>query len=155
SGWDAGVRAEAGFDLVNLGGVEIQPLASIGYTHIEQDSFQESGASSLNLDVDSQTVDSAQTGVRARVHRLIQAEGKLWFHPELTASWQHELGDRERELDARIGGTPGAVYTVRGAKPTADAGVFGVRWTVVSAGRLHVFADYDVTLSSSLLKQGV
>ena len=49
----------------------------------------------------------------------------------------------------------GAVYTVRGAKPTADAGVFGVRWTVVSAGRLHVFADYDVTLSSSLLQQGV
>src|SRR5262249_1788086 len=61
SGWDAGVRAEAAVDLVKLGGVEIQPLASIGYTHIEQDSFEESGASSLNLDVDSQTVDSAQT----------------------------------------------------------------------------------------------
>ena len=155
AGWDAGARAEAAVDLVKLGGVEIQPLASLGYTHIEQDSFDESGANSLNLQVDQQTIDSAESAIGARIHGLIQLEEKLWFHPELTAVWQHELGDRDRELDARIGGTPGAVYTVRGAKPAADAGVFGVRWTVVSAGRLHVFADYDVTLSSSLLQQGV
>ena len=155
SGWDAGVRGEAALDLVKVGGVEIQPLASFGYTHIEQDSFEESGANSLNLDVDEQTIDSAQSGIGARIHGLIELQDKLWFHPELTASWQHEFGDRDRELDARIGGTPGAVYTVRGAKPAADAGVFGLRWTVVSAGRLHLFADYDVTVSSSLVQQGV
>ncbi|HEX5068549.1 MAG TPA: autotransporter domain-containing protein [Myxococcota bacterium] len=154
SGWDGGARAEAALDLFKLGFVEVQPLASFSYTHVEQDSFDESGADSLDLDVDEQTLDSLVSGVGARFHGLLQMDETLWFHPELHATWLHEFGDRERELDARIGGTPGAVFTVRGAKPSADVGALGVRWTVVSAGRLHVFADYDVALSSTLIQQG-
>ena len=155
SGWDGGARAEAALDLFKLGFVEVQPLASFSYTHLEQDSFEESGADSLDLDVDEQTIDSLVSGVGARFHGLLQMDETLWFHPELHATWLHEFGDRERELDERIGGTPGAVFTVRGAKPAADVGVLGARWTVVSAGRLHVFADYDVALSSNLIQQGV
>jgi len=155
SGWDAGGRLEAALDLFKVSFVEVQPLASFSYTHVEQDSFDESGAGSLDLDVDEQTIDSAVSGVGARFHGLLQMDETLWFHPELHATWLHEFGDRERELDARIGGTPGAVFTVRGAKPSADVGVLGVRWMVVSAGSLHVFADYDVALSSALVQQGV
>ena len=155
SGWDGGGRVEAALDLFRVSFVEVQPLASISYTHVEQDSFDESGADSLDLDVDEQTIDSVVSGVGARFHGLLQMDETLWFHPELHATWLHEFGDRERELDARIGGTPGAVFTVRGAKPSADVGVLGVRWMVVSAGSLHVFADYDVALSSSLVQQGV
>jgi outer membrane autotransporter protein len=155
SGWDAGVRTEAALDLYKLSFVEIQPLASFSYTHVEQDSFDESGADSLDLDVDEQTIDSLVSGVGARFHGLLEMEEDLWFHPELHATWLHEFGDTERELDARIGGAPGAVFTVRGEEPSADVGVIGVRWSVISAGTLHVFADYDFSVSSALLQHGV
>ena len=155
SGWDVGVRTEAALDLFEISFVEIQPLASFSYTHLEQDSFDESGADSLDLDVDEQTIDSVVSGLGARFHGLLQMDEDLWFHPELHATWLHEFGDTERELDARIGGTSGSVFTVQGEEPSPDVGVFGVRWTVVSAGTLHVFADYDVSLSSALLQHGV
>lgn len=153
-GWDAGARAEAALDVVALGPVELQPLASLSYTHLQQDAFDESGADSLDLDVDEQEVDSLVSGLGARLHGVLQIDEELWFHPELRASWLHEFGDQERELSVRIGGTPGAGYTVRGAEVPADAGVFGVSWTVVATQRLHAFASYDVTLGSELLQQG-
>ena len=36
-GFDAGGRLEAAVDLFELRGVELQPLASISYTHVQQD----------------------------------------------------------------------------------------------------------------------
>jgi outer membrane autotransporter protein len=154
-GWDLGARAEAALDLWKLGPVELQPLASFAYTHVQQDEIDESGADSLDLTTDELEVDSAVSGLGARIHGVLAMDEELWFHPELRARWLHEFGDTERELDARIGGVPGVAYVVRGAEVPADTGVFGVSWTVVAMGRLHAFADYDVTLGSGLFQQGV
>jgi outer membrane autotransporter protein len=155
-GWDAGARVDAALDLWKLGPVELQPMASFAYTHLQQDEIDESGADSLELRTDEQDIDSAVSGLGARLHGVVRIyeREEIYFHPELSASWLHEFGDRVRQLDARIGGSPGAVYTVRGAKPAADAGVFGIHWSVVVSQRLHAFADYDVTLSSNLLQHG-
>ena len=154
-GWDAGARAEAALDLFEVRGVEIQPLAAISYTHVQQDEIDESGADSLNLTADEEEVDSILSGLGARVHGVIRIDTALWLHPELRARWNHEFGDTDRQLSARIGGEPGAVFSVDGAEVPADSGVIGVSWTLVSAGRLHAFIDYDVTLASELLQHGV
>lgn len=151
-GWDAGGRAEAALDLFQLGGVEFQPLASFSYTHVQQDAIDESGAGSVALEVDSDTLDSLVSGAGARIHGVFQIDRELWLHPELQARWLHEFGDRDREISARIGGMPGAVYAVEGTQIPADSGVIGVSWTVVSAARVHFFVGYDVAISSALLQ---
>jgi outer membrane autotransporter protein len=155
-GFDAGGRLDAALDLFEVRGVELQPLASIAYTHVQQDEIDESGAGSLDLTADEEEVDSIVSGLGARVHGVIEIDDELWFHPELRARWNHEFGDTERELSsARIGGQPGAVFQVSGAEFPADTGVIGVSWTLVSQGRLHAFIDYDVTLASELIQHGV
>jgi len=154
NGWDAGVRAEAALDLAKLGPVEIQPLASFAYSHVQQDQIDESGADSLDLRADSQDVDSVVSGLGGRLHGVFTLDKDLWFHPELRARWLHEFGDTERELTTRIGGDPGASYRVVGAEAPSDAGEIGVRWEVIAGRRLHVFASYDVTLASELLQHG-
>jgi autotransporter-associated beta strand protein len=152
NGWDAGARVDAALDVYRLGPVEFQPIASFSYTHVQQDSFDESGANSLNLAVDSQTIDSLVSGAGGRIHGVVRIDEHLWFHPELRAAWLHEFGDRDRELTARIGGIPGGGFDVRGAQPSADTGVFGIAWTVVVDGRLHAFLGYDVSVSSALIE---
>jgi autotransporter-associated beta strand protein len=79
-------------------------------------------------------------------------EEEVWIRPELRARWLHEFGDRERKLEARIGGVPGATYTVRGTELPRDSGVFGTSWTVTAQGRLHFFAECDLAVNSDLLQ---
>ena len=65
-GWDGGGRVEAALDLFEAPGVEIQPLASIAYTHVQQDEIDESGADTLNLTADEQDIDSVRRAESAR-----------------------------------------------------------------------------------------
>ena len=89
------------------------------------------------------------------MHGVIRIDEQLWLHPELRARWVHEFGDTERELSASIGGSPGQGFDVTGAEAPTDAGVIGIGWTLISAGRMHLFIDYDVTIASELIQHGV
>ena len=95
------------------------------------------------------------SGLGGRVHGALEIDDELWFHPELRARWNHEFGDTDRQLSARIGGEPGSVFEVSGAEFPSDTGVIGVGWTLVAAGRLHAFIDYDVTLAKELIQHGI
>jgi outer membrane autotransporter protein/CSLREA domain-containing protein len=154
-GIDLGARVEGALSLATIGGFDVQPLASFTYTHLEQDAFDESGAGSLDLSVDEQTLDSAVSGLGARLRGRFALGEDRWLRPELHARWLHEFGDTERTLDARIGGTPGATFSVRGAELARDTGVVGAEWTLTDAGRLHVFAGYDLAINPDLLQHSV
>src|SRR5262249_59000038 len=128
-----------------------EPYASFGYAHVQQDAFEESGAGSLSISADEQKIESAVSGVGARVFGVFQIERRVWLRPELRAGWLHEFGDVERKLDARIGGVPGASYVVRGAELPRNTGVVGVAWTVTAGDRLHVFGEYGLAVNGRLL----
>jgi outer membrane autotransporter protein/CSLREA domain-containing protein len=154
-GIDLGGHVEAALNLFELGGVSVQPLAAFTYAHLQQDAFDESGAGSLDLSADRATIDSAVSGLGARLHARIQLDEATWLRPELRARWLHEFGDVERKLDARIGGTPGAAFTVRGTELPRDAASVGMGWTVVSFERLLFFAEYDLAVNPDLLQHTV
>jgi len=151
-GIDLGGHLEGAVNLFEFAGVSVQPVGSFTYTHLEQDGFDEAGAGSLDIAADDQSLDSLVSGLGARFHGLWQLDREVWVRPELRVRWLHEFGDRERKLDARIGGLPGATYTVRGAELPRDSGAVGIGWTVVSGGRLHFFAEYDLIVNPDLLQ---
>jgi outer membrane autotransporter protein/CSLREA domain-containing protein len=154
-GIDLGGHVEAALNLFELGGVSVQPLAAFTYAHLQQDAFDESGADSLDLSADEATIDSAVSGLGARLHARIQLDEETWLRPELRARWLHEFGDVERKLDARIGGIPGAAFTVRGTELPRDAASVGMGWTVVTFERLLFFAEYDLAVNPDLLQHTV
>jgi autotransporter-associated beta strand protein len=154
-GWDYGGRFETGLNFFRLGGAVFEPLAAFSYARVEQEGFSESGAGSLDLSVKSQHVTSCESGVGARIHGSFQIDELIWMTPELRGRWTHEFCDLDRRLSARIGGTPGASYVVRGAERPRDGGVAGVSWTVTHADRLHFFAEYDAVIDSRLLQHSV
>jgi outer membrane autotransporter protein/CSLREA domain-containing protein len=151
-GIDLGGHVEAALNLFELAGVSVQPLAAFTYAHLQQDAFDESGAGSLDLSADEETIDSAVSGLGARLHARIELDEAIWLRPELRARWLHEFGDVERKLDARIGGTPGAAFTVRGTELPRDAASVGLGWTVIVQERLLFFAGYDLAVNPDLLQ---
>jgi outer membrane autotransporter protein/CSLREA domain-containing protein len=151
-GSDLGGRIGAGVHLVDVAGVGVQPFGSLTYTHLQQDAFDESGAGSLDLSAEEEEIDSLVSRLGARLHAVVQLDEGVWMRPELRAAWLHEFGDRERKLEARIGGTPGATFTVRGAELPRDAAELGVGWTVAASERLRFFAGYDLAVNPDLLQ---
>jgi outer membrane autotransporter protein len=151
-GIDLGGHAEAAFDLVEVAGITVQPLASFRYAHLQQDAFEETGAGSLSLSADEEEIDSLVSGLGARLHALVDLGDGFSIRPELRGGWLHEFGDRERKLEARIGGVPGVSYSVRGTELPRDSGTLGLGWIVSNRGRLHVFAEYDLGINSDLLQ---
>ncbi len=151
-GSDLGGRIGAALHLVEVAGVSVQPLASFTYTHLQQDAFDESGAGSLDLSAEEEEIDSAASRLGARLHAVVHLDDATWMRPELRVAWLHEFGDRERKLEARIGGVPGATLTVRGAELPRDVAEVGVAWTVAASERLHFFAGYDLAVNPDLLQ---
>jgi outer membrane autotransporter protein len=154
-GSDLGGRIGAAVHLVDVAGVGVQPFGSLTYTHLQQDAFDESGAGSLDLSADEEEIDSLVSRLGARLHAVVALDDGVWMRPELRAAWLHEFGDRERKLEARIGGVPGATMTVRGAELPRDAAELGLGWTVGATDRLRFFAGYDLAVNSDLLQHSV
>jgi autotransporter-associated beta strand protein len=152
-GIDLGGRVEAAANLFEVAGFAFQPVAAFTYAHLQQDDFDESGGNSaLSLDVKEEKIDSAVSGLGARIHGLLEIGDEVWIRPELHGRWLHEFGDTDRRVTARIGGVPGASYKVVGAELPRDSGAVGVGWTVTREGTLHFFADYQALLNSDLVQ---
>ncbi len=148
-----GGHLEAGIDGFGVGSLLVQPVASLSYTHISQDSYTESGAASLNLRVDNEDVDSLVSGLGARLYgRFDMGEG-VWMTPELRVRWTHEFGDDDRRVHARLdGATAGGDFVVESAEISSDSVLVGVAWTVTTRDRLQVFAEYDAVLNEDLIE---
>ncbi len=81
--------------------VVVTPIVSVGYSHLGIDSFTETGADSLNLNVSSESIDSAQTGVGAKVTAPFTSGG-MKVVPQAFATWQHEFSNGKRDIGASL-----------------------------------------------------
>jgi outer membrane autotransporter protein len=153
AGHEFGARVEAAVDAFEQGSFGLQPLAFFDYTHLSRESYTEEGADSLDLEVESEKIDSIVGGAGLRLHWDFDMGGGYRLLPELRGRWLHEFGDRDRKVQARFSGaTSGGSFTVRGVELARDSGVLGVGWTVLDAGGLELAGDYQVLLNQNLLE---
>jgi outer membrane autotransporter protein len=154
-GNEYGAALEAGCRLASAGPIEIEPIGSLLYDRVETDSFTESGAGSIDLDVDVETVDSLVSDLGLRLStRGSGAEG-FFFAPQLRATWEHEWGDQERGVNARFAGAAGG-FAVVGAAPPRDRAVLGIGWEVgFPQGGVSLALYYDVRVAADFLENSV
>jgi outer membrane autotransporter protein len=151
AGHEFGARVEAAVDALELGSFGLQPLAFFDYTHLSRESYTEEGADSLDLDVESEQIDSIVGGLGARMRWDFDLGGGYRLVPELRGRWLHEFGDRDRKIEARFtGATSGGSFTVRGVELERDSGVIGASWSVLDASGLELCADYQMLLNKNL-----
>jgi uncharacterized protein with beta-barrel porin domain len=150
--WDAhdyGAGGEAGITVVSFRGFALQPIAGVDWLRLTEEDYTESGAGSLGLIVDPETLDTTTARFGGRVFGQIDMGDVGELAPELRAFYQRAWGDRERALDARLIGAPGlSAIGVRGPELPRESLILGLGWGVRVGGNLTVSFDYDAVLGS-------
>ena len=107
-----------GYD-VTSGGWTITPMASLLYTMVGIEGYDEIG-SLVPLKIESQQASSLRVRLGPRVAYTSQV-GSARVTPSLSAQWQHEFADDELPFEARFSNAPGHTFTVYGPRIGRDS----------------------------------
>jgi uncharacterized protein YhjY with autotransporter beta-barrel domain len=117
------------------------PTAGVEYTHLDVDSFQETGAGPANLSVSSQSADSLRTLVGGHVIYQVRS-GSILFQPNITASWQHEFLNDPFGLSSQFNIPASAPFTIQGSNPGRDSAVLGFGLTATLDNSMNLYLEY-------------
>jgi uncharacterized protein with beta-barrel porin domain len=153
-GNDYGARFEGGVNLLDIGGIVLQPTTSLNYNHLTQDDVTESGADSLNLALEDYDLDSLVLGVGMRVRGRWKIGEDFWMVPELHGRWLHEFLDTDRLIEARLSGgsASASAFQIQGAELPRDSGSVGFAWSVITDSAWAVIGSYDAILNEDLVQ---
>ncbi|MDG2333301.1 MAG: autotransporter domain-containing protein [Myxococcota bacterium] len=144
SGQEAGFLAEAGVLLGDPTRLAYRPMVRLQYNRLTQDAFQENGAGDLSLAVRSESFDSWQTTLGARISTLFTLNGEFGIEPEFRAGWTHDFGNLARPVAASFYNVPGAAPFVTKGAPADDNQLFvGTGYLMSIAETPLVGLDYD------------
>ena len=151
-----GGRIEAGINVAGIAGVLFQPIAHFDWSRVEQDGYRESGSSAFDLHVEDESIDSQIASLGLRIHGAWALPEDLGsFQPELSARWEHQLGDDGREITASLLGDANATpIAVRGADVATDRALLNVGWIVSSYTGLRATLGYTGAFSSEQMEHG-
>jgi uncharacterized protein YhjY with autotransporter beta-barrel domain len=117
------------------------PTLGVVYTHLDVDSFNETGAGSFDESIGSQSADSLRGRIGGHVVYQLQA-GDILFQPNLTLAFQREF------LNDSFGLTgtpdiPGATaFTIQGTNPGRNSALIGVGATATLDNSMCLFLNY-------------
>ena len=132
---------------LRLGSIEIEPQAGLTYVRLRQNSFEETGAGAVDLDVDATTVKSLRSGLGLRLAAHIPLADNAVIIPELRGRWQHEFLDDHGKIDAQFAGQPASAFTALGVKTPRDSAIVGGGIAIRFSETFSAFADYDARLN--------
>lgn len=150
-------RVEGGYDFPVKNWL-LTPVAAAGYTHLKQDSFTESGAGHLNLDIDEITTESLSTALGVRASGLY-AVGQWQLVPRAKVIWLHEFKDDAPTVDANFADYSVSQFSVIGVAPVSNLGVMELGLIAEYGKNLSLYIDYNSALAdgfnSHLLSAGM
>ncbi len=122
----------------NYGNWQITPLASFEYMKLYIPGYTESGAGALDLQVDAQDYNSAQTGFGFKLGCPIADK----FLPEFKFKWLHDwVGDPMENTASFTGG--GTSFKTVGFTPDRNTYELGAQLTLLNKGAAVVSVSYN------------
>jgi len=129
-------------------GVTVAPAAGLGYVHLFEGSFTETGAPGFDLAVSRRNADSLRPFVGATAARSFTTEDGLVVTPKLDLVYSHELMNAAPSDTLQVGG---GSFTVNGIVPSRDQVTLGGGVAAQMSDRLALYADYHATLPTGNL----
>ncbi|MFH0856097.1 MAG: autotransporter domain-containing protein, partial [Candidatus Omnitrophota bacterium] len=116
--------------------LDIIPLLALSYAHLHVSGYTETGAGSMNLNVDAQNYDNLQLGAGCRFTRHFEGLNAI-FTPEVHFRYFYSvINDKQQSLASFTGG--GTSFQTSGFRPAPSSFNFG--------GRLELFNKKNITL---------
>jgi len=153
---DVSAFFEAAYHVPMQQNVLVQPMVSVSYDHLDQDSFSERGLDSFDLDIDGDKVDTLQTNFGVRVALFGRDDDDRYMLPQLRLAYEREWLDPSRALTGNLNsaGSNGE-FKVNGLTLPQDRAVIGVSSEVGLSNNLNLFADYDLRAAKDLLEHSL
>jgi len=126
----------------------VGPTLGVEYTHVDVDSFAESGAGPADLTVSSQSADSLRARIGAHVAYQIRA-GSIVFQPNLTAQFQREFLNDPFNLTSEINVPTSTPFTTQGSGPARNTGLIGLGVTASLDNSMSLYLDYLAEIGGS------
>ncbi len=140
---------EGGKSFQTDGGLRIQPLVAVSYSHLETDPYTEAGTGTL-LNVSDASLDALKSMIGARFAYSFTTSAGRSIVPEARILWSHEfMDDRSSHFVDPVGGA--VVWTpVEGEKFSRDTLVLGAGLNASLSASTTLFVDYDAGLNSDI-----
>jgi hypothetical protein len=117
------------------------PTLGINYTHLDIDSFSETGAGPADLMVSSQNIDSLRS--RLGGHLGYQTHtGSVLFQPNISAMWQHEYLDNSNGITSQFNIPGTGPFTIQAASATKDSALIGCGVTATLDNSMALYLNY-------------
>ena len=118
------------------------PFVRLQTASVIQQSFTESGANSINLAVDGQTVSSVRSILGAQLDSAPPLASAWAPHMNLRIGWVHDYHYDSRVVTASFAGAPDGSFTVQGAQPGRDSAFVGLDGSVNLSQEASLFLGY-------------
>ncbi len=145
------ITGEVGYTY-GIGGIALQPIAALRYTHLTTDGFTETGAGSLDLISAGKSYDATDTILGLQVSTIWPIGGFL-VAPQARAGWTHSFGDLAPDLGMAFAG--GGTFTVTGVTRARDVFNLGTGFKAALSDRVTAYFDYMASLASDQHNQAV
>jgi subtilase-type serine protease len=139
-------------------GVRLAPFGTLQYSRLDRDSFRESGADSLNLDVEDETSNSLYSTLGVRANWDLHWQ-RTHIEPELRLGWSHQFMDRNGTMNAAFAATPSRDgyqgFQIKGVRTPRDSAVIGVGLTATTGKNSRVFLNYNGSFNRDQREHGL
>ncbi|MEM8826391.1 MAG: autotransporter outer membrane beta-barrel domain-containing protein, partial [Pseudomonadota bacterium] len=120
----------------------VEPQLRAVYIHVDGESFTESGAPGLALDVETENINIFLLEPELRVGTEYEAFG-LNFMPEVTIGYSVDVIDEKNSATARLVGAGPETFTVAGVPRDDNAFLASAGVTTAITPRITTFLHYD------------
>jgi outer membrane autotransporter protein len=125
----------------NLKDWSLGPFGTLRYVYLDEESFQETGAGGVSLEVDGRNTDSLVSELGLQVMRSFETKyGSLI--PELSAAWSYDFDIDDRVITTSFAGSPGAEFSIEGQEVNKNGAVLTAGLTFIHKSGFSTSLDY-------------
>jgi uncharacterized protein with beta-barrel porin domain len=141
-----GFAGNVGYEF-NIRQFTITPVARVQYVKADVDSYEESGASPINLDVGSQDATSLTTNLGASLGYAFSTRYGV-IEPSVRAEYVHEFENDDDGARVQYADDPTGLsaFDVIIENPNRNYGIVGAAVTGTLAGGWSTFADFETVV---------
>lgn len=126
----------------------VGPEAGLTYTHVDIDSFTETGAGGADLTVNSQSADSLRSRLGGHVSYWTQT-GSVILQPSLTAMWQHEYLADSSGITSQFNIPGSGSFTINTVGPNRNSALLGCGLTATLDNSMSLYLNYIADVGAS------
>ncbi|ARN74236.1 autotransporter domain-containing protein [Oceanicoccus sagamiensis] len=136
-------RIRGGLPLAFESGWFVTPKAEMNYTYLREDSYSETGAGNVGLDISTEDVEVLVLGVGFKAAYPYTTANEVTWIPEISIDYMYDTVGDEVEVDSNFVGVTGAAFITNGANVEKESWKFGLKLRTFSQGNFSFAVGYD------------